>query len=112
MLFILPWVLIPLIIRALVILNFVLIIKKSSQKKASIYECGFSPKFSARLPFSLRFFLLALLFLIFDVELVLVILFPIIESSVSRVISITVFCSFLFLGLLHEWNEGRLSWVK
>ena len=110
--FFISWLIIPLIISALVLLNFFLIQKTLSPIKQSIYECGFSPKYSARLPFSLRFFLLALLFLIFDVELTLVIIFPIIYLSKNIIVSVVLFCSFLFLGLLHEWNEGSLSWLK
>jgi NADH-ubiquinone oxidoreductase chain 3 len=110
--FIISWLTIPLIILILVSLNFFLRQKNSLNSKLSIYECGFSPKFSARLPFSLRFFLLALLFLIFDVELTLVIIFPLIYLNTSFILSIVIFCTFLFLGLLHEWNEGSLSWLK
>lgn len=110
--FLLAWAIIPLIILALVAVNFFLIQKKFLKNKISIYECGFSPKFSARLPFSLRFFLLALLFLIFDVELTVVIIFPMVYFSSAFILSIVFFCIFLFLGLLHEWNEGRLRWIK
>lgn len=110
--FIISWLTILLIILILVSLNFFLRQKNSLNSKLSIYECGFSPKFSARLPFSLRFFLLALLFLIFDVELTLVIIFPLVYLNTRFILSIIIFCTFLFLGLLHEWNEGSLSWLK
>jgi len=110
--FFISWLLIPIIISVLVILNFFLIQKTFSPAKQSIYECGFSPKYSARLPFSLRFFLLALLFLIFDVELTLVIIFPMTYLARNFLFSISIFCTFLFLGLFHEWNEGSLRWLK
>nr|YP_010704179.1 NADH dehydrogenase subunit 3 [Julodis variolaris]WCO87685.1 NADH dehydrogenase subunit 3 [Julodis variolaris] len=87
----------------------------SDREKNSPFECGFDPKSSARLPFSLQFFLIAVIFLIFDVEITL--LFPLIlimkKCSVMSYFIVTA--SFLFIllaGLYHEWNQGALEWAK
>ena|ERR1719397_396861 len=75
------------------------------KEKNSPYECGFNPIKSARLPFSLRFFLLAIIFLIFDVEIVL--LFPLLSNiiysfRIERIGGIIFFLIILILGLFHE----------
>nr|YP_009169445.1 NADH dehydrogenase subunit 3 [Naticarius hebraeus]AKL90642.1 NADH dehydrogenase subunit 3 [Naticarius hebraeus] len=87
----------------------------SDREKNSPFECGFDPIKSARLPFSLRFFLLAIIFLIFDVEIVL--LFPVLVGMSMGFSFNMMFCSFVFLvillvGLFHEWNEGSLDWAQ
>ena len=84
-------------------------------EKMSPFECGFSPIFNARLPFSIRFFLISLVFLVFDVELI--ILFPFIVNINFRNIfiinfAVIFFILILILGLYHEWNQGRLDWVN
>ena len=86
----------------------------SSRNKNSPFECGFDPKDSARLPFSIRFFLLAVVFLIFDIEVAF--LFPLILSIKIIILSSAYMAGYVFLvillvGLLHEWNQGSLSWV-
>nr|AEP27678.1 NADH dehydrogenase subunit 3 [Byctiscus populi] len=101
----------------LILITLVNFISKKTlfdREKSSPFECGFDPKNSARLPFSLQFFLIAVIFLIFDVELTL--LFPMITSlKISNILnySVTVlfFLIILLIGLYHEWKQGALSWA-
>nr|YP_009378971.1 NADH dehydrogenase subunit 3 [Nembrotha kubaryana]ARI43835.1 NADH dehydrogenase subunit 3 [Nembrotha kubaryana] len=84
-------------------------------EKLTPFECGFDPLSKMRSPFSTRFFLLVVLFLIFDVEIAL--LFPVL-SIFSENISILVasalmlFLLILLFGMFHEWNEGALDWFS
>lgn len=82
-----------------------------SREKASAYECGLDPNMSARIPFSLRFFLLAVIFLVFDVEIALLMGVPLrIRASLRvTVYGARVLLVVLVLGLLHEWREGSLN---
>nr|ARH54396.1 NADH dehydrogenase subunit 3 [Harmonia quadripunctata] len=83
------------------------------REKSSPFECGFDPKNSARLPFSIHFFLITLIFLIFDVEITLILPF-IYSMNSSNILSLMMmfllFLSILILGLYHEWNQGALNW--
>nr|YP_008757601.1 NADH dehydrogenase subunit 3 [Occasjapyx japonicus]AEV44866.1 NADH dehydrogenase subunit 3 [Occasjapyx japonicus] len=94
-----------------------LLSKKSTmdREKPSPFECGFDPKASARMPFSLQFFLIAVIFLVFDVEITLLLPMTVILPQTSpnswATVSI-VFIAILMLGLLHEWNQGSLSWAS
>nr|UCC46149.1 NADH dehydrogenase subunit 3 [Zicrona caerulea] len=94
------------------------LISKTSEKereKMSPFECGFDPKSSARTPFSIQFFLIAVLFLIFDIEIAIIL--PIIITmkwSLTKtwILTIMLFIIILILGLYHEWNNGVLEWAK
>nr|YP_010693197.1 NADH dehydrogenase subunit 3 [Zeugodacus triangularis]WCB98482.1 NADH dehydrogenase subunit 3 [Zeugodacus triangularis] len=83
------------------------------REKCSPFECGFDPKSSSRLPFSLRFFLITIIFLIFDVEIALI-LPMILIISISDIfmwtITSIIFIIILIMGLYHEWNQGMLNW--
>nr|ASY98399.1 NADH dehydrogenase subunit 3 [Prohierodula picta]ASY98536.1 NADH dehydrogenase subunit 3 [Prohierodula sp. JZ-2017] len=84
------------------------------REKSSPFECGFDPISSSRLPFSLRFFLIAIIFLIFDVEIALILPMTIIPFSSNMMIwTITsmLFLMILTIGLYHEWNQGSLEWA-
>nr|QEJ81381.1 NADH dehydrogenase subunit 3 [Pygoluciola qingyu] len=84
------------------------------REKSSPFECGFDPKSSARMPFSLQFFLIAMIFLIFDVEITL--LLPlVITMKITSITSFSmvtlIFIIILLIGLYHEWNQGALNWA-
>merc|ERR1712168_41282 len=103
----LSFTLVRILLVILVFLLGVLFRKKINfyEEKISPFECGFTPMFNARLPFSMRFFLISLVFLVFDVELV--ILFPfIINISLSDIFTINFIVRFfiiiLIVGLYHE----------
>nr|YP_010262553.1 NADH dehydrogenase subunit 3 [Bregmaceros mcclellandi]UIX24721.1 NADH dehydrogenase subunit 3 [Bregmaceros mcclellandi] len=84
-------------------------------EKLSPYECGFSPLGSARLPFSLRFFLVAILFLLFDLEIALLLPLPWGDQLPDPLMSFA-WASFvlilLTLGLVYEWIRGGLEWAE
>nr|UXG57161.1 NADH dehydrogenase subunit 3 [Procecidochares utilis] len=87
----------------------------NDREKNSPFECGFDPKSSSRLPFSLRFFLITIIFLIFDVEITLILpMIMIIKLSNIFMWTLTsiIFITILIIGLYHEWNQGMLNWSK
>nr|AVN67649.1 NADH dehydrogenase subunit 3 [Parcoblatta lata] len=110
-------VLLIIMLSSVIMLLATLFSKKSMEdrEKCSPFECGFDPKSSARLPFSLRFFLIAVIFLIFDVEIALLLPMTIImmlSNIKSWIIISTMFLTILLSGLYHEWNQGSLEWAS
>nr|AEL97158.1 NADH dehydrogenase subunit 3 [Dasyatis brevis] len=84
-------------------------------EKTSPYECGFDPLGTARLPFSLRFFLIAILFLLFDLEIALLLPLPWGDQLNSPLVTslwATTILLLLTLGLIYEWLQGGLEWAE
>nr|UXW93496.1 NADH dehydrogenase subunit 3 [Hymenoptera sp. 4 GYN-2021] len=85
------------------------------REKNSPFECGFDPKNNSRLSFSIQFFLIGVIFLIFDVEIAL--LFPLIMILSISNIKIWLFLSIYFIiillmGTYYEWKFGALNWLN
>nr|BAE72271.1 NADH dehydrogenase subunit 3 [Oryzias latipes] len=84
-------------------------------EKLSPYECGFDPVGSARLPFSIRFFLVAILFLLFDLEIALLLPLPWGDQLSSPLMTFfwaSAILALLTLGLIYEWLQGGLEWAE
>nr|YP_010892821.1 NADH dehydrogenase subunit 3 [Nannoperca australis]WJQ22525.1 NADH dehydrogenase subunit 3 [Nannoperca australis] len=99
----------------LAIVSFWLPQMSPDHEKLSPYECGFDPLGSARLPFSLRFFLVAILFLLFDLEIALLLPLPWGDQLASPLITFlwaSAVLGLLTLGLIYEWTQGGLEWAE
>uniref|UniRef100_UPI0030FF0951 NADH dehydrogenase subunit 3 n=1 Tax=Prodasineura autumnalis TaxID=193254 RepID=UPI0030FF0951 len=105
-----------LLIITTVIMTLASLLSKKSivdREKMTPFECGFDPFYVARIPFSLKFFLITVIFLIFDVEIAIILpVMMTMESSVTYVwmITFTVFIVILLVGLYYEWFHGALEW--
>nr|ABD63971.1 NADH dehydrogenase subunit 3 [Alophoixus bres]ACY72155.1 NADH dehydrogenase subunit 3 [Alophoixus bres gutturalis]AFB19638.1 NADH dehydrogenase subunit 3 [Alophoixus bres]AKU77911.1 NADH dehydrogenase subunit 3 [Alophoixus bres] len=100
---------------ALTALNFWLAQMSPDSEKLSPYECGFDPLGSARLPFSIRFFLVAILFLLFDLEIALLLPLPWatqLQNPTVTLIWASTLILILTLGLVYEWAQGGLEWAE
>nr|YP_009660931.1 NADH dehydrogenase subunit 3 [Eristalinus fuscicornis]YP_009660944.1 NADH dehydrogenase subunit 3 [Eristalinus barclayi]QCT09695.1 NADH dehydrogenase subunit 3 [Eristalinus fuscicornis]QCT09708.1 NADH dehydrogenase subunit 3 [Eristalinus barclayi] len=101
---------------SIVVMMLATILSKKSyadREKSSPFECGFDPMSSSRMPFSLKFFLITIIFLIFDVEIALILPMILIMNYSNLfmwTITSVIFILILLLGLYHEWNQGMLNW--
>nr|AXI98759.1 NADH dehydrogenase subunit 3 [Pseudoniphargus sp. 2-Andalusia] len=102
---------------SVIIMAITLVLGKKTFKlteKLSPFECGFDPFKKARIPFSLRFFLVTILFLIFDVEIAVLLPLGLFSFNLAlfSYFSATLITLILILGLFHEWNQGALNWLR
>ncbi|MDD3020094.1 MAG: NADH-quinone oxidoreductase subunit A [Alphaproteobacteria bacterium] len=97
---------------AMAVIPFVIGKNKPDSEKLSAYECGFDAFDDARHKFDVRFYLVAILFIIFDLEVAF--LFPwavsLGEIGMFGFWSMVVFLGVLTVGLVYEWNKGALDW--
>nr|BCW91764.1 NADH dehydrogenase subunit 3 [Ixodes pavlovskyi] len=100
----------------LIFITFFLISFKSfsNKEKLSPFECGFDPFSLSRIPFSLKFFLIAIIFLIFDIEIVIILPFPLLFFNKNMLFLVTFIIINILIswGLIYEWKKGMLEWLK
>ena len=97
---------------ALLVSPFVLAYKNPDPEKLSAYECGFNAFDDARMTFDVRFYLVAILFIIFDLEVAF--LFPWAvafgDLGMFGFVSMMIFLGVLTIGFIYEWKKGALEW--
>ncbi len=97
---------------AIVIASFIIARQRPDPEKLSPYECGFEPFDDSRKQFDVRFYLVAILFIIFDLEVAF--LFPwavsLGEIGVFGFWSMMLFLGILTVGFIYEWKKGALEW--
>ena len=97
---------------AFVVVNLILSPKNPDPEKLSAYECGFEPFEDSRIEFDVRFYLVAILFIIFDLEIAF--LFPWAISlgkiGILGFSSMMIFLGILTIGFIYEWRKGALDW--
>ena len=110
---ILIFIIIGLVIAiGMTMLSFVVGQRKPDNEKLSAYECGFEAFSDSRMEFDVRFYLVAILFIIFDLEIAF--LFPwavtLSNTGLFGFWSMMVFLSVLTVGFIYEWKKGALDW--
>ena len=95
-----------------VVLNFLFSPKNPDPEKLSAYECGFEAFGDSRMEFDVRFYLVAILFIIFDLEIAFLFPWAISLGSIGLLgfCSMMIFLFILTVGFIYEWKKGALDW--
>nr|QUQ05573.1 NADH dehydrogenase subunit 3 [Loxopholis percarinatum]QUQ05599.1 NADH dehydrogenase subunit 3 [Loxopholis percarinatum] len=99
----------------LILLNIWLPTITQDTEKLSPYECGFDPLGTAHAPLSLQFFLVAIMFLLFDLEIALLLPLPWAinnNAPTTALIWTLIIILVLMLGFIYEWSQGGLEWAE
>ena len=96
----------------LVVAALVLAVRRPDPEKISAYECGFNAFDDARMKFDVRFYLVAILFIIFDLEVAFLFPWAVAFKDIGAFgfISMLVFLAVLTIGFAYEWKKGALEW--
>jgi len=97
---------------ALLVAPFIIAVKNPDPEKVSAYECGFDAFDDARMKFDVRFYLVAILFIIFDLEVAFLFPWAVAFKSVGwfGFWAMMVFLGVLTIGFIYEWRKGALEW--
>ena len=95
-----------------IILNYLLSPKNPDPEKLSAYECGFEAFDDSRMEFDVRFYLVAILFIIFDLEIAFLFPWAISLGGIGALgfWSMMIFLGILTIGFIYEWKKGALEW--
>ena len=96
----------------LLITPFIIAFKNPTEEKLSAYECGFKAFDDARMKFDVRFYLVAILFIIFDLEVAFLFPWAISFGQLGwfGFCSMMIFLAILTIGFAYEWKKGALEW--
>ncbi len=97
---------------ALLVVPFIVAFRQPDPEKLSAYECGFNAFDDARMKFDVRFYLVAILFIIFDLEVAFLFPWAVAFKQIGVVgfWSMMVFLGVLTVGFIYEWKKGALEW--
>ncbi len=97
---------------ALLAAPFIVAYKQPDSEKLSAYECGFAAFDDARMKFDVRFYLVAILFIIFDLEVAFLFPWAVVFKQVGwfGFWSVMIFLGVLTIGFIYEWRKGALEW--
>ena len=97
---------------AFIVVNLILSPKNPDPEKLSAYECGFEPFEDSRIEFDVRFYLVAILFIIFDLEIAFLFPWAISLGNIGSLgfFSMMIFLGILTVGFIYEWRKGALDW--
>lgn len=96
----------------MVALGFVLGPHRPNSEKLSPYECGFEAFEDSRMKFDVRYYLVAILFIIFDLEIAFLFPWAIVLENIGwfGYIAMSIFLGILVIGFIYEWKKGALEW--
>jgi NADH-quinone oxidoreductase subunit A len=97
---------------ALLVAPFIVAFRDPDPEKLSPYECGFAPFDDARMKFDVRFYLVSILFIIFDLEVAFLFPWALVFGDIGwfGFSSVMIFLAVLTIGFIYEWRKGALEW--
>ena len=95
-----------------IVIGFVLGPQRPDPEKLSPYECGFEAFEDSRMKFDVRYYLVAILFIIFDLEIAFLFPWAVVldQIGLAGLLAMVVFLGILVVGFIYEWKKGALEW--
>ena len=97
---------------ALLVIGTLLGPRRPGAEKLSPYECGFEAFEDARMRFDVRYYLIAILFIVFDLEIAFLFPWAVVfkDLGAQAIVAMTIFLGILVVGFVYEWKKGALEW--